>query len=354
MALPAFDLRRPGTFLVTGASGFIGGRLVHELARRGHTVRALCRQPRLATPAWLVSEGRRDADGGQIKLVRGDLGDRDSLERATAGCDGVFHVAGYAKNWAPRRDHYFDINVRGLEHVLETARRQGVGRVVWTSTMMTLGPTPPGAVGDEDTPRTPPRFFTAYEESKAEAERVASRHASEGLDVVTVNPTRVYGPGRLTEGNSVTLLIDQYDRGRAPILLNRGRNVANYVLVDDVVEGHLLAMARGRTGERYLLGGENVSLADLLALIDRISGRRHVRIPINGSMALSYATVHLARAKWFGVHPHVTPPWVRVFLADWAFRSDKATRELGYTPRSLEDGLRITYRWLERIRREQP
>jgi nucleoside-diphosphate-sugar epimerase len=129
--------------------------------------------------------------------------------------------------------------------------------------------------------------------------------------------------------------------------------VANYVLVDDVVEGHLLAMERGKSGERYLLGGENISLADLLALIDRISGKRHIRLPISASVAMAFAACHQVRAEWFGVHPQVTPPWVRVFLADWAYRSDKAARELGYAPRPLEEGLRMTYRWLEHVRRER-
>jgi nucleoside-diphosphate-sugar epimerase len=268
------------------------------------------------------------------------------------GCTRVYHMAAYAKNWAPDPQTFHAMNVQGMHNVFDAAQKHGVERVVWTSTCMTVGPSDRGEVIDEATPRRTDRYFTDYERTKSIAEQEAVCRAREGLPVVIVNPTRVYGPGHLTEGNSVSLLIDQYDRGKAPILLNRGVNVGNWVLVDDVVQGHLLAMEKGRIGERYLLGGENASLARLLQLVDEISGKRHLKIPIFRPGAMVFAYLQQKRAEWFGVHPQITPGWVRVFLTDWAHSSEKAVRELGYRPTPLAEGVRVTYEWLQRVRRE--
>jgi nucleoside-diphosphate-sugar epimerase len=225
---------------------------------------------------------------------------------------------------------------------------------VWTSSIVTLGPTPPGVVADEASPRTTDRCFNDYERTKSIAEAEALQRAEGGLPVVIVNPTRVYGPGHVTEANSVTRLIDDYDRGRMPILLDRGANVGNWVLVDDVVQGHLAAMERGRFGQRYILGGENASLRDFFRAIDRISGRRHFQFPVFRPGALWFAWLQQKRAEWFGVYPKITPGWVRMFLAEWAHSSAKAQRELEYRPTPLEEGLRITYAWLLRVRKERP
>jgi nucleoside-diphosphate-sugar epimerase len=170
---------------------------------------------------------------------------------------------------------------------------------------------------------------------------------------VIVCPGRVFGPGNLTEGNSLAQIIDQYDRGGAPVLLNAGRNVGNYVLVDDVVEGHILAMERGRTGEKYILGGENVTLKEFFRTIDRVSGKRHFQIPIRWPAAMTFACAQLALARAFKRYPKVTPPWVRVFMLDWAFSSAKAERELGYRYTPLEEAVRRTYEWILEQRQER-
>jgi nucleoside-diphosphate-sugar epimerase len=222
--------------------------------------------------------------------------------------------------------------------------------VVWTSTIMTLGPTAFGVTVDEGTPRATDKFLTEYEESKWLAEQAALHWADRGFPVVIVNPTRVYGPGPLTEGNALAKLIDDYDCGRVPILFNRGVNVGNYVLVDDVVQGHLLAMEKGRVGERYILGGENVSLRDFFRTIDRITGKHHWQISTLRFGPLLLAHLMRLRAQWFGVYPTITPGWVRTFALDWVCSSNKAIQELGYRPTCLEDGLRLTCEWLQRVR----
>ena len=337
---------------VTGATGFIGTRLVETLAERNLRVRALSRRDRVEPPPGFDRSRPGPLENELVELVRGDIMDRDSLLRGMEGCGRVFHLAAYAKNWAPDSNTFHRMNVEGMRNVFDAARQQGVTRVVWTSSIVTFGPTPAGVVGDETMPRMTPAYLTEYEETKAIAEQEALRQAAEGFPVVIVNPTRVYGPGHLTEGNSLARLIDDYDRGRVPVLLNRGVNVGNYVLVDDVVQGHLLAMERGRIGERYILGGENATLKEFFRTIDRVSGKRHLQIPMLHITPLVFAWLQKKRAEWFGVHPTITPGWVRTFLVDWAYRCDKAVRELGYRPTPLEEGVRITYEWLQCLRKE--
>jgi nucleoside-diphosphate-sugar epimerase len=338
---------------VTGATGFIGGRIVERLAERGFAVRALSRGKALSMPPGFGVSGGGPWQHESVEVVPGDIMDVDSLRRGMEGCNRVFHLAAYAKNWAPDRHTFFRTNVDGMENVFSVAKELGVERVVWTSTCVTLGPTLPGVVGDENMPRTTPRCYTEYEETKVIAEHKALKMAAEGFPVVIVNPTRVYGPGNLTEGNSATRLIDQYDRGLMPFLLNRGRNVGNWVLVDDVVEGHLLAMERGRIGQRYLLGGENASLSEFFRGVDKATGKRHFKVPMLTVTPLVFAWMQQKRAEWFGVYPTVTPGWVRTFAVDWVYSTAKAEREIGYRPTPLAEGLRITCQWLDRVRKEQ-
>jgi nucleoside-diphosphate-sugar epimerase len=339
--------------LVTGATGFIGTRLVQALIERGHTVRALSRQTTPKPPPGFGWGNAGPLQSDRVQLVHGDITDRQSIARAIDGCDYVFHLAAYAKNWAPDRRTFYQMNVSGMRNVFDAARNAGVRRIVWTSTIVTFGPTLPGVVGNEDMPRVTQRCYTDYEDSKVAAEADAFQYVAEGLPVVIINPTRVYGPGHLTEGNSLAQLIDEYDRGRVPVLLNKGVNVGNYVLVDDVVQGHILAMEKGRIGQRYILGGENASLREFFRAIDRASGRRHFQVPTLKLGPLLFARLQQRRAERSGVYPRITPGWVQTFLVDWAFSCEKAQRELGYRPTGLVEGIRQTYEWLLRVRREQ-
>jgi nucleoside-diphosphate-sugar epimerase len=328
--------RRPTTFFFTGATGFIGSKLVAELVQRGDAVRALVRP----------TSSRESLADERITTVVGDLRDRGSLRAGMEGCHGVFHLAAYARNWARDPATFFDLNVGGTRNVLEAARAAGVARVVLTSTIVTFGPTSPGVVGDEHMARATTHFYTEYEGSKTAAEQEALQMASEGLPVVVVNPTRVYGPGKLTEANSTTIMIDLYGRGRFPVLLAGGVNVANYALVDDVVRGHVLAMEKGRVGERYILGGENVSLSRLFDLVDEATGKRHLRLDLPAWLAMAYSRVEKRKAEWLGLYPRVTPGWVETFLRDWAYSTAKAERELGYTVTPLKEGIGLTCEWL--------
>jgi len=331
------------TVFVTGSTGFIGTALVNELVRRGHTVHALAR---------LVS----NTDGlkhERVSIVRGNIMNRESLVRGLQGCTQVYHLAAYAKNWARDPSTFFRQNVDGTKNVLQAARDAGVQRIVFTSTVVVFGPTPPGVVGDESMPRITQKYCTTYEESKAVAEREALKQAASGLPVVIVNPTRVYGPGKWTEGNSVSLMLHRYQRGKFPILLNKGKDVGNYVLVDDLVRGHILAMEKGRLGERYILGGENISLKGLFAIVDEQTGKRHRQINLPPRLAMWYSALEQKKAEWFGLYPQVTPGWVQTFLQDWAYGSAKAERELGYQITPLREGIRRTLDWIRKTKEKR-
>lgn len=327
---------------VTGATGFIGTRLAGELARQGHTVRALSR----------AGSDRSGLDYERIRIVEGDVLDSRSLQQGMRGCSQVYHLAAYARNWAPERKVFSEVNVEGMRNVFAVARAAGVQRLVLTSTIVTFGPTAPGTVGDETTPRLTPRYYTEYEETKAKAETEALEQAARGFPVVIVNPCRVYGPGKMTEGNSVSRMVELYLRGRFPVLLNGGRNVGNYVFVDDLVRGHILAMEKGTIGQRYILGGENISLANLFRTVDELSGRKHRQVPLPPWLARLYGKAERARARWLGRSPQITPGWIETFLQDWAYSSARAERDLGYTITPLREGLRLTCQWLLERRRK--
>ena len=335
-------MMQPTTIFVSGATGFIGTKLVIELVKTGHTVHALTR----------ATSNRAGLEHERIRLVRGDILDKESIRKGMEGCTRVFHLAAYAKNWARDKGVFYAQNVDGMKNVLAAAKDTGVRRAVFTSTVVVFGPSPPGIVRDESMRRITPRYYTEYEESKTIAEAEALQYVEKGLDVVIVNPTRVYGPGKLTEGNSVTLMIDLYDRGKVPVLLNGGKNVGNYVYVDDLVGGQILAMERGKTGERYILGGENSSLKHIFELVDDVSQKRHFQINLPPPLAYFYSNIEKLKAEWFGLYPQITPAWIETFLQDWAYSCGKAERELGYRVTPLKDGIRTTYEWLLQQRKK--
>lgn len=320
---------------VSGATGFIGIQLVKRLVKDGHTVHALYR-----------SEAKADLIRfSGVRLFKGDILNPASLDIALADCGEAYHTAAFAGVWSEERDLVYRLNVDGALNVIESAGRQGIRRVVLTSTAGILGPSEGKAVR-ESSP-SPASFFTDYEASKFQLEQKLLGRTAGDPEVVIVNPTRVYGPGYLSESNGVTRMIKQYVEGKWRLIPGNGKSSGNYVHVEDVVSGHLLAMKKGRPGERYVLGGENISYLRLFKYVREASGvnKRLFKIPL--WIMLTAAGIMALISRISGRPPLIVPNLVRKFNHNWIVSSEKAIRNLGYEPRDAHTGIQQTVQWIK-------
>lgn len=320
---------------ITGGTGFIGQQLVRKLSSEANEVVVLVRSPEKAVVFKQL----------HVSIVYGDLDNIHALETGMDGASEVFHLAAFARVWAG--DNSFErINVTGTKNILDVALKKGVDKLVVTSTAGVLGPAIDGVVHEETVQKTD--FFTDYERTKFESEKLVKEYADKGLQAVIVNPTRVYGPGPLNISNAVTKLIMQYAQGSWKFIPGDGTSVGNYVFVEDVVNGHILAMKHGRSGERYLLGGEDISYNGLFDLIAQIHGRKYKLYPIPLWVMLAFGKIQLFLATLFGRTPLITPGWVRKYSYHWQVSSEKAKRELGYTVTPLASGIGKTLEWIKK------
>lgn len=327
-------LRMAKRIFVSGATGFIGSRLVDRLADEGCLVHAFYRSE---SKADLI---RRDG----VQLHKGDILDEASVISAMKGCGEAYHVAAFAGVWAKDPSQIFRQNVDGALNVLRAAAACGTRRVVVTSTAGILGPSDGEAV-DENTP-APSSFFTTYEASKSLMEKRLGELKGRGPELLIVNPTRVYGPGVLSESNGVTRMIGKYLEGSWRLIPGDGKSTGNYVHVEDVVRGQILAMEKGKAGERYILGGENISYNQLFELCRESSGVSHTLYHIPLWLMLSVASAMGLWTRLTGATPLILPGLVKKFNHNWIVSSEKAIGELGYKPRSAKEGISETVKWL--------
>jgi len=327
---------------VSGAAGFIGTKLVQLLLKEGFSVRGLYHREQ---PDW--SKYSELEPGDCLEFVQGDICSVESLRKAMEGCRYAFHLAGFARNWARDRSIFSKINIDGMRNVFHIAKEQNYERIVWTSSIITFGPSAPGTIANEASPRITEQYFTEYEKTKALAEKEALQWAVDGLPLVIVNPTRVFGPGPQIDGNALAGLINDYITGKFFFSFNFGMDVGNYVFVDDAAMGHYLAMLKGRIGERYILGGENASLSKFYAYVEEVSRIKRRGLPIFMPAAITLSCIFVLWAKLFGGSPRISPGWVRTFATDWCYSCDKAKTELGFDPISLKEAIQRTYDWLQ-------
>ena len=318
---------------ITGGTGFIGQKLAKKLADEGNQVVALIR-----------SKGKaKDLEHENISFVEGDLFNLGALEVGMHETDEVYHLAAFASVWA-KDDTFSKVNIDGTLNILNAAKKKGVKKVLVTSTAGVIGPAIDGPV-NEDT-RVKWIFFTDYESTKYESELKIKEYVANGQHVVIVNPTRVYGPGPLNVSNSVTKLIKQYTEGKWKFIPGDGMSTGNYVFVEDVINGHILAMEKGRAGERYLLGGEDATYYELFDTIAEVGGKKYKLYNMPLGVLLAFGKIQLFLANNFGRQPLITPGWVRKYLYKWSVSSAKAQQELGYEVTSLKDGIQKTVDWV--------
>jgi dihydroflavonol-4-reductase len=321
--------------LVTGATGFLGWHVARQLLERGHRVRALVRDAARSATALAELEG--------IETVHGDLRDADSLARAVGGCGTVFHVAADYRLWTPQPEEMYRSNVDGTRNLLEAARKAGVERCVYTSTVGCIG-FPKDRPGDETTPVGLEDMSGAYKRSKFMAEQVAVQFASEGFPVVIVNPTAPIGDHDFKPTPTGKMVLD-FLKGAMPAFLDTGLNVA---YVGDVAAGHWAALEHGRVGERYILGGENMTLQQILQALGELTGRKAPTIRIPYALAYAAGMASTGIAALTGKEPMAPIDAVRMAKKKMWVRHDKAANELGYSARPAVEALRRAADWFQK------
>lgn len=320
-----------GLVLVTGASGFVGSAVARKLIERGERVRLLARK----------SSPRANFEGLDCEIAEGDLRDAASLTRAMRGVSDLFHVAADYRLWARDPGEIIANNREGTRNVMEAAREAGVGRVVYTSSVATLKPHDDGRDAGETDRADMTSAIGAYKKSKVAAERVAEAFAAQGLPVVLVSPSTPIGPRDIRPTPTGRIIVEAAT-GRIPAYVDTGLNLVH---VDDVAEGHLLAREKGRVGESYILGGQNASLEQMLAIIASLTGRKapKIRLPRAPIYPIAYAAEAIARIT--GKEPFVTADALDMSKHRMFFSSAKAKRELGYRARPYEEALRDALAW---------
>ncbi len=313
--------------LVTGASGFVGWHVARLLIDEGYPVRALVRKG-------------SSVPGLPVEIIEGDLRDARSMQLAIAGCDYVFHVAADYRLWARDAREMFETNVRGTSQLLELASIEGIERFVYTSTVGCIG-IPEDGFGDEETPMDARQLTGAYKESKFLAEEAVLRLASQGFPAVIVNPTAPVGERDAKPTPTGRIVLD-FLRGGMPAYIDTGLNVVD---VEDVARGHFLAFEHGVPGERYILGGENLTMREILEQLSEESGIPAPRWKIPHGVAMGYAALSTAGAFITGRTPRAPLDAVRMARKKMFVSSAKAERELGYRPAPARQGLAKAVRW---------
>jgi dihydroflavonol-4-reductase len=321
------------TVLVTGATGFVGSAVARKLLDRGQSVRVMAR----------ANSEKSNLEGLDVEVVVGDLTDNASLIAACKGCDGLYHVAADYRLWTLDPASMLAANVEGSRNMVLAAAEAGIGRMVYCSSVAVLGIDPEPPHGTEDTPVTYANMIGPYKQSKYLAEEaVRGLIGKGGLEVVIVNPSTPIGPRDIKPTPTGRMIVEAAS-GKMPAYVDTGLNIAH---VDDVAEGHLLAMEKGVSGERYILGGENMTLREILTDVAGIVGGKPPKICIPHNAILPFAALAEGWARLTrGKEPFATLDGIKMAKKKMFFSCEKAKRELGYTPRPAHEALADAVEW---------
>ena len=317
---------------ITGATGFLGSHVARVLAEQGAKLRLLVRT---------TSDLRNIADLSADRVV-GDLRDPASIEKALAGCDALFHVAADYRLWVPDPEQMYRSNVEGTRGLIEAARKQGVRRIVYTSSVATMGFSSNGTLADENSPVSLANMIGPYKRSKFMAEQVAFEAARSGVDVVVVNPTTPIGEGDLKPTPTGRIVVDFLKR-KFPAYVDTGLNLVD---ATECARAHIQALEKGRAGERYILGGENLTLKQILDRLAAITGLPSPRVKLPYVFALAAGVVdETVTGRILGREPRATIDAVRMGRKKMFTTSAKAERELGWRPSPVDGALRRSVEW---------
>ena len=318
---------------VTGATGFVGAAVARSLEAKGHRLRLLSRS----------SNDRRNLEGlTNYEIVEGDLARPETYLKGIEGCDYLFHVAADYRIWVPDEAAMNRINVDGTGALMRAAQKAQVKKIVYTSSVATLGNPGDGTPGNEDVPVSLQDMVGVYKRSKFLAEELVLKLVREqALPAVIVNPSTPIGPRDIKPTPTGRIIIEAA-AGKMPAYVDTGLNIAH---VDDVAQGHWLALEKGKIGEKYVLGGENLDFGAILAIIARLTGRKAptIKIPRLPLFPLAYAAELVAR--FTKKEPFITVDGLKMAKKKMFFSSEKAIRELGYTPRPAEKAIADAIDW---------
>jgi len=318
--------------LVTGATGFVGSHVARVLAEKGAELRLLVRS----------SSNLKNIEGLNAERVVGDLRDPDSLEKAMSGCDAVFHVAADYRLWVRDPEQMYKANVEGTRALLRAAKKSGVRRVVYTSSVATMGFSSNGQLADENAPVSLDSMIGPYKRSKFMAEQVAMEAGRKEMDVVTVNPTTPVGDHDIKPTPTGRIVVD-FLKKRFPAYVDTGLNLVD---VDECARGHVQAFEKGKSGERYILGGENLTLKQILDKLGAITGLPSPTIKVPYVVALATGVVdEVFTGRIMGKEPRATIDAVRMGKKKMFVTSAKAERELGWKQVSVDNALQRAVDW---------
>jgi dihydroflavonol-4-reductase len=317
--------------LVTGATGFVGGAVARALVNSGSDVRVLAR----------AGADLQNLQGLHVERVEGDLRDPASLRKALTGCRQLYHVAAHYALWAKDPLIFYDVNVTGTKNLLEAAREAGTERIVYCSTIGAIGLPPGGGLGTEETPVSLEQMAGHYKRSKYLAEQEVLKLAKAGLPVVIVNPSAPVGAGDVKPTPTGQVIVD-FMKGRMPAYIETGINIVD---VDDVAAGHLLAMQKGRIGERYILGNKNLMLREVFEILSRLTGVKAptIKLPRLAILPLAYLNQWIANLT--GRPPRIPLEGVKMAKYKMHYDCSKAIRELGIPHTPPEVALEKAVRW---------
>lgn len=325
--------------LVTGAGGFLGEQLVRELASQNKHVFALYR-----------SGYSKDFDQNEwITPIKGDLLKPESIFKQIGTIDRIYHVAAYSNNWAKNPEVFYHVNVGGTLRFFEVAQQHGVQKIVVTSTAGTIGP----AHSDDDLVTEDQyrdiNFFGDYESSKFILDERIQRLVRDGMNIVIVCPTRIFGPGKIDgKGNLISKIISKYVAGKWRVVLGDGSDQGCYAFIEDVVQGHILAMEKGKPGEKYLIGSFNITTRDIFHKIDEYTGKKVFMFNFPFFWLNLYSALIRPFAKTFNFDPVVTNDWIVKFQRNWYADTSKAQKELGFVPTPVEVAIQKTVDWIKK------
>ncbi|GMR25395.1 MAG: NAD-dependent epimerase/dehydratase family protein [Ignavibacteria bacterium] len=325
-------------FLLTGGSGLIGSYVVKFLLEAGQQVNVLVRNP-----SKLYSRNQFN-----LKVFEGNIIDYKSVDESIKDCDIVIHLAALVRATTQNPSEFFSTNVNGTLNLLKAAEKNKIKKFIFISSLAGhefLQQT----IINENSLTEPKQYFSKYAESKAKAEELVLEYSKYGLPYIIIYPTRVFGIGPLTDANGATKAINLYLKNRLPFLIDRGEQYSSWAFVEDVARGIIMGANSDVSNQRYILGGENKTLADVYRIADKISGKKHLKIYLKNKTALSLASVLEFQAKLMRRKPIITREWLNFVLDSYKISSEKAIAELNYKITPIETALEKTINWLKTL-----